>query len=242
VRCRHLLRSGDHGRLTPICNTADSEGAGRKLRTALPEYVKPGFLRYSSNFRVSRTGSFADAQLTDALKNLQSDPNTNEGVKKKLTAVLASWHSQFKDDPGMAYVANLYKPPRPKSTGPDPETLRRQRDEAERKRREDAEEAERKRKEDKDAAKRRAEELERERWKKADEERAAKKAAKDKEKNKGKAQPRRRFVYEVEKPKILESIATASQASSNLVNAITVNVFNNYSDIQSNAYYTACQY
>jgi LAS seventeen-binding protein 5 len=140
--------------------------------------------------------------------------------------VLASWHSQFKDDPGMSYVANLYKPPpRPRSQQVDNfAEERRKREEAERKRKAEEEEARQRAKEEKDAK-------ERERWRKADEERAAKKAAKEKEKekdkNKGK-QPRRRFNYETEKPSILAAIATASQCSSNLVNAITVRGYVSY--------------
>lgn len=52
--------------------------------------------------------SFADHQLTDALKNLAADPATDHKVKKKLASVLAAWHLQFKDDPSMTLVANLY--------------------------------------------------------------------------------------------------------------------------------------
>jgi len=59
--------------------------------------------------------SFADGQLTDALKNMTIDPGTNQKVKRKLVAVLASWHQQFKSDPSMALVAGLYKQCKPDS-------------------------------------------------------------------------------------------------------------------------------
>ena len=52
--------------------------------------------------------SFADSQLTDALKHLAADPGTDHKVKKKLAAVLAGWRRQFHDDPSMALVAKLY--------------------------------------------------------------------------------------------------------------------------------------
>lgn len=53
--------------------------------------------------------SFADSQLTDAIRMLAQDASTDPKVKKKLLAVLASWHAQFKDDPSMSLVANLYR-------------------------------------------------------------------------------------------------------------------------------------
>lgn len=72
-----------------------------------------------SNFDTQTTfdspilATFADGQLTDAIKHLASDPSTDPKVKKKLIAVLASWHNQFKTDPSMALVANLYRQCRP---------------------------------------------------------------------------------------------------------------------------------
>src|SRR6267154_1226949 len=59
------------------------------------------------------TATFADGQLTDAIKQLATDPTTDQKVKKKLVAVLASWNSQFKDDPSMSVVAGLYRQCRP---------------------------------------------------------------------------------------------------------------------------------
>jgi hypothetical protein len=57
--------------------------------------------------------TFADGQLTDALKHLATDSGTDPKVKKKLLSVFASWHSQFKTDPSMSLVAGLYRQHRP---------------------------------------------------------------------------------------------------------------------------------
>ncbi|KAH9858061.1 hypothetical protein C2E23DRAFT_802525 [Lenzites betulinus] len=164
--------------------------------------------------------SFADHQLTDAIKNLASDPGTDHKVKKKLTSVLAAWHLQFKDDPSMTLVANLYKQCRVANhrtstdrraldnvnagLGVDPEYVERKRREEEaRKREEETRKAEkRKAKEDKERRKREEEERKR-------------KAAQPKPK-------RKPFNFEQEKPQILTSIANASQAANNLVNAMTL--------------------
>jgi LAS seventeen-binding protein 5 len=54
-------------------------------------------------------GTFADGHLTDALRNIASDPNADKRVKKKLILVLGSWHNQFSSDPSMTLVAGLYK-------------------------------------------------------------------------------------------------------------------------------------
>jgi LAS seventeen-binding protein 5 len=113
--------------------------------------------------------SFADNQLTDALKHLATDSSTDPKVKKKLLFVLASWNQQFKDDPSMSYVAGLYKqvkPERPRSVDPNHisqlEAERKKREEEyDRKRREEREakeDAKRRAKEDKEAEKRKKEE------------------------------------------------------------------------------------
>jgi seryl-tRNA synthetase len=52
---------------------------------------------------------FADAQLTDAIKLLAADPGLDPKVRRKLAGVLASWFHQFKNEPSMSSVANLYK-------------------------------------------------------------------------------------------------------------------------------------
>ena len=55
------------------------------------------------------SATFADGQLTDAIKHIASDPSTDARVRKKLVSVLASWHRQFEGDPKMSLVANLYR-------------------------------------------------------------------------------------------------------------------------------------
>lgn len=47
--------------------------------------------------------------MTDALKTIANDPNSDRRVKKKLTLVLAFWRDQYKDDPSMSVVASLHK-------------------------------------------------------------------------------------------------------------------------------------
>ncbi|KAF7307117.1 VHS domain protein [Mycena indigotica] len=145
--------------------------------------------------------TFADGQLTDALKNLASDMNTDKKVKKKALLVLASWQDQFKNDPSMSAVAGLYKQVRHdrheranqmEMMGvPDVEAIERKKAKQEAKERQRLEEEARKLKE------------------KQEKER----------KNRPKRAP---FDFEKEKPKVLGSIVEASQASSNLVNAITL--------------------
>ena len=61
------------------------------------------------NLTTPPIASFADSQLTDALKHLAADPATDHKVKKKLASVLAGWRRQFQDDPSMALVAKLYE-------------------------------------------------------------------------------------------------------------------------------------
>ncbi|KAI0824999.1 seryl-tRNA synthetase [Trametes gibbosa] len=168
--------------------------------------------------------SFADHQLTDAIKTLAADPATDHKVKKKLASVLAAWHMQFKDDPSMTLVANLYKQCKVAHTtrastdrraidnvnaglGVDNEYFERKKREEEAKKREEEkrkarEEEKRKAKEDKERRKREEEERKR-------------KAAQPKPK-------RKPFNFEQEKPQILTSIANASQAANNLVNAMTL--------------------
>jgi hypothetical protein len=68
---------------------------------------------YASIKHILRLATFADGQLTDALKHLATDSGTDPKVKKKLLSVLASWHSQFKTDPSMTLVAGLYRQYRP---------------------------------------------------------------------------------------------------------------------------------
>lgn len=46
--------------------------------------------------------------MTDAIKLIANEPNTDKRVKKKLILVLASWRDRYKDDPSMSVVAGLY--------------------------------------------------------------------------------------------------------------------------------------
>ncbi|EKM61364.1 uncharacterized protein PHACADRAFT_168806 [Phanerochaete carnosa HHB-10118-sp] len=168
--------------------------------------------------------SFADSQLTDAIKMLGSDPGTDPKVKKKLLAVLASWNAEFKDDPSMSLVANLFsqvRPARPaprappvkpslednnftfeRSELPDPHEARRVKEE-------ERKEAKRKAKEQREADKLRLKKIE-------EEQRRRVKQGKE---GKGKRKP---FNFEEEKAQIMTAIANASTAANNLVNAITL--------------------
>lgn len=160
--------------------------------------------------------SFVDHQLTDAIKHLASESGTDPKVKKKLVSVLAAWRRQFKDDPSMTLVARLYD-----------QCKLAQNDRASADRRAienvnlgiglDVEYVEKRRKEEE--AKRRKDEDKR----KAKEEKERRKREEEERKRKA-SQPRRRkpFNFEEEKPQILTAIANASQAASNLVNAMTL--------------------
>ncbi|EMD41873.1 hypothetical protein CERSUDRAFT_79493 [Gelatoporia subvermispora B] len=165
--------------------------------------------------------SFADAQLTDAIKHLASDPGTDPKVKKKLLAVLAAWHSQFKDESGMSLVANLYKQCKPvtraqvqkqqiaqvqEGLGLDYSYIQKQA-EKERKKRDEE--------------------------KRKQEEKARRKKEEKERREKPKIKPKRPFNFEEEKPQILTAIANASQASNNLVNAITL-VNTEHDSLQTN--------
>ncbi|KAF8488531.1 hypothetical protein JB92DRAFT_3101042 [Gautieria morchelliformis] len=147
--------------------------------------------------------SFANDRLTDAIKQLSSDPGTDQAVKKRLLSVLASWKHQFQGDPKMRLVASLYDQCRPahrKSAEYRPPFPI---DEfAGLGGRELEKESQRQEKEAKKRAKKEKE---------AERERMAKEARKPK---------RKQFNFEQEKPEVLRSIVTASQASSNLVNAL----------------------
>ncbi len=67
------------------------------------------FVSQVYQFLRSHIGSFADGQLTDALKHLATDYTADPKVRKKVLAVLASWSRQFKDDPSAAGIAGLYR-------------------------------------------------------------------------------------------------------------------------------------
>jgi len=151
-----------------------------------------------------------DGQLTDALKLIGSDAIGNKRVKKKLVLLLSAWREQYKDDPAMAYFANLYKQCRvSERRNVDSEVYNLlgtpTTDEDPRK----AEKAKAKEeKEEKKRAKAKA---------KADEETRRREAAANATRTK-----RAMFNFERDKPKVLESIVEASRASSDLINAITL--------------------
>ncbi|EIM92246.1 uncharacterized protein STEHIDRAFT_46841 [Stereum hirsutum FP-91666 SS1] len=173
--------------------------------------------------------TFADGHFTDAIKQLSTDPSTDPKVRKKLIAVLASWHNQFKDDRSMTIVAGLYRQCRPDDSAKRQSQLNHQAA------LERESEHERKRKEEKAAkedAKRKArmeKEAEKERIRKAEEDRK-------RSKNKPKRKP---FNFEEEKPAVLTAIANASSAANNLVNAITL-VNTEHDSLQSNERVQEC--
>ena len=143
---------------------------------------------------------------------MASSVHTDQRVKKRLLSVLGSWHRQFQNDPSMRLVSNIYPSVKSSVTGqrklsndlrqfgvtggPPPEAER------------EARELGRKQKEARKAKER--EEAERKAREKA--------AAKDPQRRPNKQ--RKPFNFEIEKPNILSSIATASQASNNLINAL----------------------
>ncbi|KAH8997314.1 hypothetical protein EDB92DRAFT_1406640 [Lactarius akahatsu] len=153
--------------------------------------------------------TFADGQLTDALKNLATDPTTDPKVKKKVLAVLGSWSRQFEDDRSAAAIAGLYRQVKPAEPPRRSAVEREQLAERER-------EAEQKRKEKKET-KRKAKE---ERLKLEEEARRKKAAPWTTPRTTNTA--RKPFDFEQEKAQVLTSIASASSAANNLANAITL--------------------
>ncbi|EGO01224.1 hypothetical protein SERLA73DRAFT_167348 [Serpula lacrymans var. lacrymans S7.3] len=159
--------------------------------------------------------TFADPQLIDAIRHLASDHSTDARVKKKLIAVLASWQSQFKNDPSMASVSSLYRQCRPQERRLQNRPTNAEIDnllglqggdlatssdfEKRRKEKEEKELAKKKARQDKEEAKEKI-----------------RKAEKDAKRRKNRAP----LNFEAEKPQILTTIANASQATNNLVNAI----------------------
>lgn len=90
----------------------DSKCPRREFWPEIPECAFTITFPRSSCLR-HQLGTFADGQLTDALKNLATDPTTDPKVKKKVLAVLASWSRQFKDDRSAAAIAGLYRQVKP---------------------------------------------------------------------------------------------------------------------------------
>lgn len=52
--------------------------------------------------------TFADPQLVERIKLMSQDPLVDASVRKKLMRMLLSWHYQFRNEPTMRPVANLY--------------------------------------------------------------------------------------------------------------------------------------
>ncbi|KAG6333905.1 hypothetical protein ID866_5190 [Astraeus odoratus] len=152
-----------------------------------------------------------DEQLIDAIKQLASDPHTDAKVKRKLIAVLASWNTQFKDDPSMSHIAALYRQCRVSDRRAHAATNSTDVDRMLQNAGlyTNTTEQKRKEKDERDAAKRKAKK------EKAD----AKRRVED-EARKTKLRSRRPFNFEAEKPQIINSIANASQATNNLINAM----------------------
>ncbi|KAJ3750662.1 hypothetical protein DFH05DRAFT_1386972 [Lentinula detonsa] len=155
----------------------------------------------SDKFKMYRIASFADDQLIDALRQIAGDRTADKRVQKKLKLVLISWHEQFKSNPSMRSVSELYhmcKDIQPAKPAIDPMEV--------------------------EAARRRAEKEEMKRKARLEKEEARKKEEAERLKQKQmKNRPKRTpFNFEQEKPQVLASIVEASQASSNLVNAITL--------------------
>ncbi|KAN0133242.1 hypothetical protein V8E53_008966 [Lactarius tabidus] len=148
--------------------------------------------------------TFADGHLTDALKNLATDPTTDPKVKKKVLSVLASWSRQFKDDRSAAAIAGLYRQVKPaeppRRSAVDREQQAEREREAEQKR--VAKEAKRKAKEERLRL----------------EEEARRRKATSRSTN----TTRKPFDFEQEKGQVLTTIANASSAANNLANAITL--------------------
>ncbi|KIY63034.1 hypothetical protein CYLTODRAFT_494233 [Cylindrobasidium torrendii FP15055 ss-10] len=203
--------------------TEASRAIRKKLKHGLPHQQYRGLVILKAlveNCGDKFKSTFADGQLTDALRHLASDSSTDKRVKKKLIAVLKSWHDQFHGDPAMHIFSSLYQQASRESRSFEPAPV------------------------DTEAQKRKLEEAKR----KAQEKQEAKDRARIEEENRKKAKyaaknklkPKRApFNFEQEKPKVLSSIAEASQASSNLVNAITlVNTDND--SVQSNARVQEC--
>ncbi len=84
----------------------DSQGTGRELWASFPQYVLHATPLITAAH--SYAANFANAQLCDRIKLMAADPMTDDHVKKRLIALLASWHRLWQDDPKMKTVADLY--------------------------------------------------------------------------------------------------------------------------------------
>ncbi|KAF8516706.1 hypothetical protein BU17DRAFT_50693 [Hysterangium stoloniferum] len=173
--------------------------------------------------------SFADDRLTDAIKQLAIDPTGDPAVKKKVLIVLASWKRQFQDDPKMKLVASLFDQCRPtthrKSAEHSAQPVVSEEYAAREREREREREERGAAKREKEAAKIRAR-----REKEEERQRKSKDARRPK---------RKPFNFEQEKPQVLATIASASHASSNLVNALML-VNRELEPVETNARVQEC--
>lgn len=184
--------------------------------------------------------------MLDALRALATEGTTDARVKQKLLSILAAWQRQFKDDPSMSAPANLYSTVKPHAGGvqrvtrpPPSEEVTHQVDSLndgygygddrrrfeEREKREKKEEEKRKAKEAKEAEKLRLKKLE------ADKRKSLRGKTKRAPFSFEQVRGARLYALSMlksgllqEKAQVLTSIANATQASNNLVNAITVSL------------------
>ncbi|KAI6007148.1 hypothetical protein EDD15DRAFT_2395238 [Pisolithus albus] len=148
-----------------------------------------------------------DHQLVDALKQLASDSYTDSEVRGKLAKVLSGWSVQYKGDAFSCEDLHRSSQHGSGTSRTDVDRMLQNAwlstDGAEQKKKD------KEAKEAKEAAKR-----------KAKQEKAEAKRKAEEEARRSKDQLRRRFDFDKEKPQIINSIANASQAISNLINAM----------------------
>ncbi|KAF9454067.1 hypothetical protein P691DRAFT_770788 [Macrolepiota fuliginosa MF-IS2] len=152
--------------------------------------------------------AFADSQFLDVVKAIWNDPYVDKRVKKRMTLVLHTWQEQYRNDPAMSTFGNLYGQLKKEKQHPlkDQDVvayLGHPNDQA-------------------NDARKQAAKLEKEREKEKEKEKGKEKEVKKKEQERAGEQRKRRrsFNFERDKPKIMNSIVEASQASSQLINAI----------------------
>lgn len=157
--------------------------------------------------------------MTEQLKFLASAAHTDQRVRKRLLSVTAGWHRQYKDDPNqyMRALAGIYASCKPPSATAHNAHLESELSSigignADRERKA----KEREEREARDAERKKAKALDKQREK--DKLAAAASAPWNQKKPPNKQ--RKPFNFEQEKPQILSSIASASQASNNLINAL----------------------
>ncbi|PFH54863.1 hypothetical protein AMATHDRAFT_134726 [Amanita thiersii Skay4041] len=136
--------------------------------------------------------TFSDGQLIEVFKQLNVEHSTDKRVRKKLTLILSSWRDQYSSDPSMSLFAGLHNQCRGDG---------RRHTEQELAHLAGLNLPEYKREREKEEAKMRAK-------------------REKKEQERRRLSGRTPFNLDKDKPKVLSNIAEASQASSNLVNAM----------------------